>query len=221
MVITIDGPAGSGKSTVAGMVAKTLGISYLKTGAMYRAVALAGMRAGVDWADHAALVRVAEKMKLEFNGPRIFVDGEDVSVEVESLPVTAVTKYSAENPGVRDILSCMQREFGMAQDCVAEGREQGTVVFPDAAFKFFLDASPEERARRRFRQKCAQGEAADYEGILAGIIQRDREDSQRKIAPLKPAPDAALINSDGMTAEEVVAKIVAAVRAKYPEYHKP
>lgn len=217
MIITIDGPAGSGKSTVAGRVAKELGISYLKTGAMYRAVALAGMRAGVDWADAAALVRVAENMMLEFNGPQILVNGEDVSVEVESLPVTAVTKYAAENPGVREILSRRQREYGVSHDCVAEGRDQGTVVFPDAEFKFFLDATPEERARRRYRQKCELGESADYEQILAGIIQRDREDSERVIAPLKPAPDAVHIHSDGLSAEEVTAKIVAAVRAKYPK----
>lgn len=211
MIITIDGPAGSGKSTVASRLAEVLGFQYLRTGLMYRAVALAGLRRGVDWNDPDALVRVAKEISLTFDGPHIFLDGEDVSTEVETLRVTAVTKYSAGNPAIRDILTAMQQEYASKTNCITEGRDQGTVVFPNAELKIYLDATPEERARRRFEQKKALGEPADYDEILAGIVQRDFEDSTREIAPLKPAPDAVHILSDGMTVEEVVEKIRAMV----------
>ena len=211
MIITIDGPAGSGKSTVASRLAEVLGFQYLRTGLMYRAVALAGLRRGVDWNDPDALVRVAKEIRLTFDGPHIFLDGEDVSTEVETLRVTAVTKYSAGNPAIREILTAMQQEYAARTNCITEGRDQGTVVFPHAELKIYLDATPEERARRRFEQKKALGEPADYDEILAGIVQRDFEDSTREIAPLKPAPDAVHILSDGMTVEEVVEKIRAMV----------
>lgn len=211
MIITIDGPAGSGKSTVASRLAEVLGFQYLRTGLMYRAVALAGLRRGVDWNDPDALVRVAKEIRLTFDGPHIFLDGEDVSTEVETLRVTAVTKYSAGNPAIREILTAMQQEYAARTNCITEGRDQGTVVFPHAELKIYLDATPEERARRRFEQKKALGEPADYDEILAGIVQRDFEDSTREIAPLKPAPDAVHILSDGMTVEEVVEKIRALV----------
>lgn len=211
MIITIDGPAGSGKSTVASRLADVLGFQYLRTGLMYRAVALAGLRRGVDWNDPDALVRVAKEIRLTFDGPHIFLDGEDVSTEVETLRVTAVTKYSAGNPAIREILTAMQQEYAARTNCITEGRDQGTVVFPNAELKIYLDATPEERARRRFEQKKALGEPADYDEILAGIVQRDFEDSTREIAPLKPAPDAVHILSDGMTVEEVVEKIRALV----------
>ena len=212
MIITIDGPAGSGKSTVASRLAEVLGFQYLRTGLMYRAVALAGLRCGVDWNDPDALVRVAKEIRLTFDGPHIFLDGEDVSTEVETLRVTAVTKYSAGNPAIREILTAMQQEYAARTNCITEGRDQGTVVFPNAELKIYLDATPEERARRRFEQKKALGEPADYDEILAGIVQRDFEDSTREIAPLKPAPDAVHILSDGMTVEEVVEKIRALVK---------
>ncbi|MBQ9455004.1 MAG: (d)CMP kinase [Thermoguttaceae bacterium] len=211
MIITIDGPAGSGKSTVASRLAEVLGFQYLRTGLMYRAVALAGLRRGVDWDDPDALVQVAKEIHLTFDGPHIFLDGEDVSTEVETLRVTAVTKYSAGNPAIREILTAMQQEYAARTNCITEGRDQGTVVFPHAELKIYLDATPEERARRRFEQKKALGEPADYDEILAGIVQRDFEDSTREIAPLKPAPDAVHILSDGMTVEEVVEKIRAMV----------
>ena len=211
MIITIDGPAGSGKSTVASRLAEVLGFQYLRTGLMYRAVALAGLRRGVDWNDPDALVRVAKEIRLTFDGPHLFLDGEDVSTEVETLRVTAVTKYSAGNPAIREILTAMQQEYAARTNCITEGRDQGTVVFPNAELKIYLDATPEERARRRFEQKKALGEPADYDEILAGIVQRDFEDSTREIAPLKPAPDAIHILSDGMTVEEVVEKIRAMV----------
>jgi len=207
MIITIDGPAGSGKSTIASRLAEVLGFEYLRTGLMYRAVALAGLRRGVDWNDPDALVRVAREIHLTFDGPHIFLDGEDVSTEVETLRVTVVTKYSAGNPAIREILTTMQREYATKKNCITEGRDQGTVAFPNAELKIYLDATPEERARRRFEQKKALGEPANYDEILTGIVQRDFEDSTRAIAPLKPAPDAVRVLTDGLTVEEVVEKI--------------
>lgn len=217
MIVTIDGPAGSGKSTIARRVSETLGFEYLRTGLMYRAVALAGLRRKVDWSDPEALTRIAKEIHLMFDGPHIFLNGEDVSLEVETLEVTAVTRYSAGNPEIREILTKMQREYASVRDCITEGRDQGTVAFPNAECKIYLDAAPEERARRRFEQKKQLGEPADYEEILEGIRRRDFEDSNRPIAPLKPAPDAVHVSSDGLTVEEVVRKIVEIIREKLPK----
>lgn len=175
---------------------------------MYRAVALAGLRKGVNWENPEELVQVAREITLTLDGPNIFLDGENVTQEVETLGVTAVTKYSAGNPKVREILTEMQREYASRRNCITEGRDQGTVAFPSAECKIYLDASPEERARRRFVQKQHLGESASYEEILAGIIQRDYEDSTRAVAPLKPATDAVRILSDGLSVDEVVQEIL-------------
>lgn len=212
MIITIDGPAGSGKSAVARRLAEILHFEYLKTGLMYRAVALAGLRRRVDWHDADALFQIARDVKLTFDGPHIFLDGEEVSREAETLEVTAVTKYAAENVRIRELLTQMQRAYASQKNCITEGRDQGTVAFPHADCKIYLDATPEERARRRFEQKKQLGESADYASILDGIKVRDFEDSNRRTAPLKPAPDAIRIMSDGLSIEEVVQRIVDVVR---------
>ncbi len=175
---------------------------------MYRAVALAGLRRGVNWENPEELVQTAREITLMLDGPNIFLDGENVTQEVETLGVTAVTKYSAGNPKVREILTEMQREYATQRNCITEGRDQGTVAFPAAECKIYLDASPEERAKRRFEQKQRLGESTSYEEILAGIVQRDYEDSTRTVAPLKPAPDAIRILSDGLSVEEVVQEIL-------------
>ena len=208
MIITIDGPAGSGKSSTARSLAKKLGFEYLRTGLMYRAVALAGMRAHVDWNRPDELTEIARKMALKLDGEFIFLEGENVTVEVETSEVTAVTRFSAENPDVREILTQMQREYVRGKDCIAEGRDQGTVVFPEAELKLYLDAAPEERAKRRVEQKRKAGEPADYEAILVAIRRRDWEDSHREIAPLACAPDAVRIVSDGLELEQVVNQIL-------------
>ncbi len=212
MIITIDGPAGSGKSSVAKRLAEILGFEYLRTGLMYRAVALAGLRRRVEWNDANALFRIAQEIKLTFDGPHIFLNGEDVSREAETLEVTAVTKYAAENVQIRELLTRMQREYAAQKNCITEGRDQGTVAFPHADCKIYLDATPEERAKRRFEQKKRLGEQVEYADILNGIKRRDFEDSNRQTAPLKPAPDAIRILSDGLSVEEVVQRIVDVVR---------
>ena len=212
MIITIDGPAGSGKSTIARRLAEVLGFEYLRTGLMYRAVALAGLRHGVDWNDPEALFQIAQDIKLTFDGPHIFLNDEDVSREVETLEVTAVTKYAAGNVKIRELLTEMQRNYAAEKNCITEGRDQGTVAFPHAECKIYLDATAKERARRRFEQKKKLGEPANYDEILQGIKLRDFEDSNRPIAPLKAAPDAISILTDGLGIEEVGQRIVEIVR---------
>ncbi|MDO4573916.1 MAG: (d)CMP kinase [Planctomycetia bacterium] len=207
MIITLDGPAGSGKSTVAEKLAEVLGFDCLPTGRMYRAVALAGLRRGVDWSQPDDLLEICRTANITMDGSRVFLDGEDVSQEVETREVTAVTKYAAGHPKIREWLTHLQREYAKGHSCVTEGRDQGTEVFPNAEYKFFLEATPEERARRRFVQKQQLGEPADYEEILRGILQRDDEDAHRPVGAMRKADDAMVIVTDGMTADQVVSRL--------------
>jgi cytidylate kinase len=217
LIVTIDGPAGAGKSTVARALAQKLGFRYLDTGAMYRAVALAGLRLELDWDKPRELAELALRLKIEFDGDRILLDGEDVTEAVRTSEVTAVTRYAASNPDIRRRLVALQQSAAVGCDIVTEGRDQGTVAFPHAECKIYLTASPEERARRRLRDLIAQGESAQLEEVLARIVRRDREDSQRAVGPLRPAADAVEFSTDGLSAEEVVerlARIVAERRTK-------
>ena len=211
MIITIDGPAGAGKSTVAHKLARRLGFQFLDTGAMYRAVALAGLRAGIDWDQTDDLARLAPTLRIELLDDRVLLDGEDVSEAIRTQETTAVTRYSAANPAIRRYLVELQRKMASKNDFVTEGRDQGTVAFPDAAFKFFVTASPEERARRRLLDLEKQGESATLQKVLEDQTRRDHQDSSREVGPLAKADDAIEILTDGMTIEEVVeqmAKIV-------------
>ena len=160
MIVTIDGPAGAGKSTVARALARRLGYCYLDTGAMYRAVALAGLQAGVDWNRPEQLAELAPTLDLRVSGERIYLQGEDVTDAVRTQAVTSVTRHAANHPQVRAHLVRLQRAVAAGQDIVTEGRDQGTVVFPQAECKIFLTASPEERARRRQRDLQQRGESA-------------------------------------------------------------
>lgn len=214
MIITIDGPAGAGKSTVAKAVARRLGFRFLDTGAMYRAVALAGLHAGVDWSEPDELARLAEGLHIEVDGERTLLDGEDVTEAVRQSNVTAVTRYAADNPRVRDRLVQLQRELAAGRDVVTEGRDQGTVAFPAADRKFFLTAGPAERARRRLRDLDRQGEAASFEEVLADQQRRDREDAARPVGPLRRAPDAGEICTDGMTFDAVVDRLVELIHGR-------
>jgi CMP/dCMP kinase len=212
MIITIDGPAGAGKSSVARALARRLGFRFLDTGAMYRAVALAGMRRGLDWDLPEDLARLAQGLDIRLSGERILLDGEDVTEAVRTSEVTAVTRYAADNPSVRARLVELQRRLAHADNVVTEGRDQGTVAFPHAACKIFLTASPEERARRRWRDLQLQGEPVALAQVLAAQAQRDREDAGRAVGPLVPAPDAIQICTDGLTLEEAVDKLELLVR---------
>jgi len=214
MIVTIDGPAGAGKSTVAQALARRLGFDYLDTGAMYRAVALAGMRRGVDWAQPGALAELARQLRIELDGGRVLLDGEDVTAEVRSLKVTALTRHAADDPGVRARLVELQRQWAQGRDVVTEGRDQGTVAFPGAECKIFLTASAEERSRRRLADLQARGEAATFDQVLAAQQRRDREDASRPVGPLVRAPDAVEVATDGLSAEQVVDRLEAMVRAR-------
>jgi len=214
MIVTIDGPAGAGKSSVARALAKRLQFAFLDTGAMYRAVALAALRRGLDWHDAAALADLARQLNIEVRQYHTFLDGQDVSDDIRSHEVTSVTHYAANNPAVRAHLVELQRRAADELDIVTEGRDQGTVVFPHAECKIFLVASAEERARRRVLDLEARGEKLSLAEVLADQNRRDARDAEREVGPLVAAADATIVDSDGMSAEEVVDYLEELVRAK-------
>jgi cytidylate kinase len=201
MIVAIDGPAGAGKSTVARAVAARLGFTYLDSGAMYRCVALASRDSAQPPAE------VARRVRIEL-GPRVLLDGRDVSEEIRTPEVTQLSSQVAADPGVREALVDKQREMMKAGDYVAEGRDIGTVVAPDAEVKVFLTASPEERARRRAAEL-----GGDVEEVLADQLARDERDRTREHSPLVAAPGALEVNTTGLTIEQVVARIAELVRA--------
>jgi len=208
-VVAIDGPSGSGKSTVARAVAAALGIPPLDTGAMYRAVTLALLRTGADPTDEGRAVAVAQAMDLAV-GEQIELEGRDVSVEIRSPEVTAAVSTVAAHPGVRRILVDRQRAWVERHGGgVVEGRDIGTVVFPDAPLKVFLDANDEERARRRQRDDRDGSSRADFETVMESIRRRDARDSTRAASPLVAAPDAVVIDTTGRDADQVIAEVLA------------
>jgi cytidylate kinase len=212
VIITIDGPAGAGKSTVARALARRLGFRYLDTGAMYRAVALAGLRRRLDWNRADDLAQLARQLRIELVGDRILLDGEDVTEAVRSSQVTAVTRYAADNPQVRERMVALQRAAARGQDVVTEGRDQGSVVFPGAEGKIFLIASLEERARRRLGDLKAQEEGKPVDQVREDLDRRDRQDASRAVGPLVRPSDAVEVNTDGMSVDQVVARVESIVR---------
>ncbi len=219
MKIAIDGPAGAGKSTVAQKVAKELGILYIDTGAIYRAVTLAAVRRNIDLSNEDVLSSLAKEISIDMVQDneklyRIFMDGSEVTEEIRKPQISRQVSQVAKIPGVRESLLEKQRDMASLGRVVMEGRDIGTKVFPEADFKFFLTAAPEERARRRYTELVASGYQVDWDTLLKEIKERDRIDSTRKIAPLVPAPNAIVVDCSQMKIEEVVDIIVSKVTGR-------
>jgi cytidylate kinase len=216
-VITIDGPAGAGKSTVSRTLAKRLNLVYLDTGAMYRAVALQAKRENIPFSDGNALYRMCERINIHFkvNGDNstIYIDNEDVSVQIRMPEMDMLSSSVSAVPEVRKAMTALQRKIGEKGGIVAEGRDMGTVVFPDADFKFFVTASPEVRAQRRYDERKARNEVIDINKGEADIRKRDEQDQSRKLAPLKPADEAILIDTSGMEIDRVIEIILSHIKS--------
>lgn len=214
MIVTIDGPAGSGKSTAARGLSQRLGFEFLDTGAMYRCVALAVLNQGIDPADSQSVGDVSQQIRISFADAHVILNGEDVTQAIRTAEVSEAASKVAQYPVVREALVDLQRQAAEGVNIVSEGRDQGTVVFPDALCKFFLIADPEERARRRFDEMQGQDQEITQAEILQQIHQRDQRDESRTVAPLKPADDAVEINTSQLSIEEVLDQLEQTVRER-------
>lgn len=214
MIVAIDGPAGAGKSSAARALAMRLGFRFLDTGAMYRAVAWAGAEHGVDWSKGDELAELARRIRLDAREDAILVDNRDVTRDIRTPQVTANTHFAANNASVRRHLVELQRAIAGGNNVVAEGRDQGTVVFPHAECKIFLTASAVERARRRVEELRSRGEEATLEQVLADQNCRDERDATRDVGPLVKAADAIELVTDGLTHDQVVDQLEALVRGR-------
>lgn len=222
--VAIDGPAGAGKSTVARRLAERLGFLHVDTGALYRTVALAARRAGAAWDDEPAVTRVADALVVERRihlerdagggAMRVLLDGADVSAEIRTPDMSAGASRVSAIAGVRRALLDLQRQAGAQGGVVLEGRDIGTVVFPDAEVKLFLTATPEERARRRFDELTGKGVVTTYDATLQDQLARDKADTERPVAPLRRADDAVLVDSTGRDIDEVIEEMVRVVEAR-------
>ena len=214
MVVAIDGPAGAGKSTIAKRLAERLGFTYIDTGAMYRAVALWALRQNIDPGDMHRAEQLAIAAEIELSPGRIRLNREDVTEAIRDPNVSNAASVIAVIPGVRRAMVAKQRAMGERASVVMEGRDIGTVVFPHADVKIFLDANPNERVKRRFREVHAAGEAITERDLASQMAERDRRDSTRADAPLAQAPDAVYIDSTSLSLEEVEESILKIVRAR-------
>jgi cytidylate kinase len=220
LIIAIDGPSGAGKSTLAKRLAKELGFIYVDTGAMYRALALKVLREGVDLADDASMARLIEstKIDLQVDGAlQVLLDGADVAAEIRTPQVSQMASKASALPAVRARMLELQRDMARRGNIVAEGRDIGTVVFPQAEVKIFLQASAAERARRRFAELQAAGQSVDLTETLREIEERDKRDSERDLAPLRQADDALMIDSSSVDANQVTARVLAHIGTKTRE----
>jgi cytidylate kinase len=213
-VITIDGPAGAGKSTAARALARRLGYRLIDTGAMYRALAWSVARAGLAAEDTPALRRHLAAVEVALDGDRVFVDGRDVSGEIRSREISGLTSRLTRLAPVRERATPLQQEMAAAGGVVLEGRDTGTVVCPDADVKFYLDASDAARARRRQAELAARGAAADLDVVREEIALRDRQDTTRALAPLRKAPDAITVDTTDLDVEQVVELMLRAIESQ-------
>jgi cytidylate kinase len=207
-VLAVDGPGGAGKGTLCRVVAEHVGWHLLDSGALYRLVAAAAARAGTGLEDEAGLAGLARDLPVRFNGEKVWLGDEDVSEEIRTEECGNRASKVAALPGVRTALVGLQREFRRPPGLVADGRDMGTVIFPDAELKVFLTASAEERALRRYKQLKEKGFDVNLAGLSAGVAARDRRDAERAVAPLRPAPDAVVVDSTTLDIDEVVACVL-------------
>jgi cytidylate kinase len=217
MIVTLDGPAGAGKSTAARALAKRLGWCYLDTGAMYRTVALVALERGLSLDDVASLAELAATLAVDFRDGRVLLGDRDVSAEIRTERVTQATRPVADAPPVRAAMKQLQRTLAAGRDVVTEGRDQGSEVFPLAELKVFLTASAGERARRRHREELARGAATSLEAVRDAQARRDDGDRLRPVGAMHPAADAVILETDDMTADQVVERLVALVEQRRPE----
>ena len=220
LIVAIDGPAGAGKSTVSKLLARRLGLSFVDSGALYRTVALSALRQGIVTDDDAALAALVGRIRISFKATadenRVYLDGEDVSAEIRTPEVSLLASAVSARPVVRAGLLGLQRRLALEAPvgAVLEGRDIGTVVFPDADLKFFLEASPDVRARRRYEELFQKGTESTLDAVLADQTQRDRNDASRAVAPLKPADDAVRVDSSGLPLSEVVQQLERVIRER-------
>jgi cytidylate kinase len=217
-IITIDGPAGAGKSTISLLLAKKLGFLYLDTGAMYRAVALSALRKGIGFSDGAALHEMCRDIDINFRSTgdnhRVYIGAEDISDEIRRPEIDMLSSKISAIKEVRDAMTGLQRRIVRKGGVVAEGRDMGTVVFPDADYKFFLTASAEIRAGRRYKERLGRGEHISMEQVETEIGKRDEQDKTRIIAPLRPALDAMIIDTTALGIDEVVEEVIKRIEKK-------
>jgi len=212
MIVTIDGPAGSGKSSAARALAARLGFEFLDTGAMYRAVAFAAIRDSIPAEDTPQFRNWLTNLHIEATPSAVFVSGQEISGEIRTPEISAIASRLATLAPVREVLVDLQRRAAVGRSLVTEGRDQGTIVFPDAECKFFLVADPIERARRRHKELVARGQKLTLDDVLSAQEERDRRDSERAVAPTKPAAGAIMIDSTDLSPEDVVNRIESEVR---------
>ncbi len=212
MIIAVDGPAGAGKSTISKLIAKKLNINYIDTGAMYRAVTYKCLSEGVDVKNEKDVIEVAKRTDIDFRDNNIYLDSKVVNEEIRTREVSANVSDVAKIKEVRYLRVDVQREIGTRNDVILDGRDIGSYVFPNADYKFFLVATPEERGRRRYKELCEKGFEGTLEEIIKDIEKRDEIDSNREFAPLKKADDAIEIDTTGLGIDEVVEAVVSKIK---------
>jgi len=220
LIVAIDGPSGVGKSTTSKLVARELGIPHIDTGAMYRAIGLAAVRAAINVHDAEALESLAARSVIEFvpgDPPRVILDGEDITHLIRTPEISMAASHVSAVPAVRRVLVRLQQDLGRRSGGVLEGRDIGTKVFPETRHKFFLTARPDVRARRRYAELVAKGESPDFESVLADCVQRDEQDSTRDDSPLTHDETYSVIDTSDLTIAEVVETIVSEVRGRKGE----